>query len=138
MTGKPILKDFSRESSEPCVLSATRNKRPNSEGLGKQTSRIKVVTKPKQLDGTEFSGPHVVCVVTGRPNSTLHHILTQKTHTKFKNEKWNQLPLCHELHVEIHLSGLNAFVKKYPVAGNWLRSQGWSYCPFRQRWVRDE
>lgn len=86
------------------------------------------MSKPK------YSGDENICIVTGAPGATKHHIYTQKTYPEYANEPWNQLPLCHRLHMFAHQAGLRALADKYDSVAMWLKKNKWEYSYVFKKW----
>jgi hypothetical protein len=83
----------------------------------------------------KFAGEHIRCIVTGQPNSDEHHIYTQKARPDLKEEKWNRIPLKHELHQMAHQKGMGYMAKNFPEIGMWLVDNGWLWDDFKRKFV---
>lgn len=81
----------------------------------------------------EYTGPDIICIVTGQPNSVLHHVKTRGAGGPDKPE--NLLPICQAIHVEVHAKGLTWAANRYPQIKRWLEGHQWKFCHFLNRWV---
>lgn len=78
-----------------------------------------------------------LCVICGESGATKHHIYTQKAHPDKVDFFWNQLPLNHKYHIEVHQIGLNRFAEKYASVYEWLVTHGWYFDPVLHKWRHD-
>lgn len=85
----------------------------------------------------KWSNNDIHCVVSGQSGATKHHIYTQKAHPDKIHKAWNQLPLCHKLHMECHQIGLKRFSDKYPPVYEWLVKNGWEFDAVLMKWRHD-
>ena len=82
----------------------------------------------------KYAGDHVQCIVTGKFGADLHHIYTQKAYPEFKDFKWNLLPVCHQIHQEIHTSSLRTCALKYTAINEWLKKNKWHFDMSMKKW----
>jgi hypothetical protein len=72
----------------------------------------------------KYCGPDVYCIVTGAPDSDVHH--PKSRGSGGPDEPWNMMPLAHRLHQECHNIGLKRFAEKYPAVKQWLLDHQWT------------
>jgi len=83
----------------------------------------------------EYAGEEIICIVTGAPGSTLHHLTTRGAGGT--DDEWNLLPVCQLIHNTIHAKGLVYCAQKYPAIKEWLLAHGWEYDAFNKKWRRN-
>lgn len=75
------------------------------------------------------------CVVCGKKYGTTgDHIKTFGSGGECVHE--NMWPLCHLHHIEKGTKGLMTFVRTYPQLEVHLKSKGWIYDEFTEKWIR--
>jgi len=98
----------------------------------------KQVKKKKKARGRpKFSGPDVVCCVTGIRGAEYHHIYSQKAYPKLRNEEWNKIPVAHQIHYVIHNQGLVHASTFFHQIQLWLVMHGWYMSPSKGTWMHD-
>lgn len=88
-------------------------------------------------DMARFSGPDVVCCITGVRGATYHHIYAQKPYPKLRHTKWNMIPFEHRHHELAHKKGMVYMSVEFPKVQYWLIANGWKMCPLMRKWVHD-
>ena len=120
----PYLPYFRRRKHHE--MGKNRAKPPNAALLARI---LGAMSKPK------YCGPEFRCVVTGQPGADLHHIYTRKARPDLADEKWNQLPVHHFLHQDIHQRGLVIVSAEFPLIALWLQNYGWEFCEYKGKWT---
>lgn len=80
----------------------------------------------------EYAGEEIICIVTGAPGSTLHHLTTRGAGGT--DDEWNLLPVCQLIHQMIHNKGLAYCAKKFPAIRDFLIQHDWEYDDFNKKW----
>lgn len=78
--------------------------------------------------------PCVCCGRVAENGNCFHHLLTQKTHPEFAQEKWNMIPVCKFHHVEFHNQGTGIMSVKYPGVYEFLENNDWTIDQFLRKW----
>jgi len=76
------------------------------------------------------------CIVCGRAPSDRHHILSRGAYIHLKDKEWNMINLCREHHRCVHDRGLAYLAQKNKPVRNWLKTNGFHFDFFTEKWVR--
>lgn len=79
----------------------------------------------------------VACGQSGEDMVCEHHLYTRKAYPEHAEKSWNKASLCLACHVEIHKTGTTAMAKKSYSFKEWLDKNGWEFCDFRKKWIRN-
>ncbi len=80
----------------------------------------------------KYAGPEIKCIVSGSPNSELHHVKTRGAGGT--DDAWNLMPVSSSLHRLIHSQGLKKVSDDFPQVRKWLVNNGWDLCPVTFKW----